>query len=140
MYDWRAQAIGARSQSAKTYLEKRYQTFEDCSRDDLIKHGLLALRETIGSGVRRPPFFFFFPSLLSIPHRWPAFCNWACFCAATRGAKYLLRSLLTNCKASAMALPGSAVAAQPGTVVQDVTLHDKNVAGMLYSYSDLLDN
>lgn len=36
-------AIGARSQSAKTYLEKHYETFKDLELDDLIKHALKAL-------------------------------------------------------------------------------------------------
>lgn len=40
-------SIGARSQSAKTYLEKHYESFADCSLEDLIKHGLHALRETL---------------------------------------------------------------------------------------------
>lgn len=58
-------SIGARSQSAKTYLEKNYESFADCtlqivclleldySRDalgsleELVKHGLHALRETL---------------------------------------------------------------------------------------------
>jgi len=48
-YDYKAIAIGARSQSAKTYLEKNYTEFENLSLDDLIKHGLLALRETLAS-------------------------------------------------------------------------------------------
>jgi len=42
--EWKAQAIGARSQSAKTYLEKVYDTFEGASRDSLIKHVLTALK------------------------------------------------------------------------------------------------
>lgn len=48
-YDYKAMAIGARSQSAKTYLEKNFLEFENESLDGLIKHGLLALRETIQS-------------------------------------------------------------------------------------------
>lgn len=40
-------SIGARSQSAKTYLEKHYESFPDCSLEDLIQHGLHALRETL---------------------------------------------------------------------------------------------
>jgi len=46
-YDYRAQSIGARSQSARTYLEKHFQSFENASRDELIKHGLRALRECL---------------------------------------------------------------------------------------------
>jgi len=48
-YDYKAMAIGARSQSAKTYLEKNFDSFENASLDELIKHSLLALRETTQS-------------------------------------------------------------------------------------------
>lgn len=48
-YDYKAQAIGARSQSAKTYLEKTYTTYATLSKDELIKHALTALRETLPS-------------------------------------------------------------------------------------------
>jgi len=43
-YEYKAMAIGDRCQSAKTYLEKNFETFEDASVDDLIKHGIAALR------------------------------------------------------------------------------------------------
>ncbi|KAI9010673.1 20S proteasome subunit [Hyaloraphidium curvatum] len=46
-FDYIAMSIGSRSQSAKTYLEKHYESFADCDLDALIKHGLYALRETI---------------------------------------------------------------------------------------------
>jgi 20S proteasome subunit alpha 6 len=46
-YDYKAQAIGARSQSARTYLEKFYPQFEKATRDELIKHALRALRECL---------------------------------------------------------------------------------------------
>ncbi|KAK7469328.1 Proteasome subunit alpha type-6 [Stygiomarasmius scandens] len=46
-YEYYAMSIGARSQSAKTYLEKYYESFADCSLEELIKHGLHALRETL---------------------------------------------------------------------------------------------
>jgi 20S proteasome subunit alpha 6 len=36
-------AIGARSQTAKTYLENKYESFKDCSLDELIKHAIKAL-------------------------------------------------------------------------------------------------
>jgi len=42
-----AMSIGARSQSAKTYLEKHYEKFESSSLEQLIEHGLHALRETL---------------------------------------------------------------------------------------------
>ncbi|KAI3323246.1 nucleophile aminohydrolase [Xylariaceae sp. AK1471] len=40
-------AIGARSQMARTYLEKNLDKFPDCGRDELIRHGLKALKETL---------------------------------------------------------------------------------------------
>ena len=75
-YEYYAMSIGARSQSAKTYLEKNYESFMDCASlsssfpcfatttprlthffsllamhagnlEDLIRHGLHALRETL---------------------------------------------------------------------------------------------
>ncbi|KAK1228889.1 Proteasome subunit alpha type-6 [Marasmius sp. AFHP31] len=46
-YEYYAMSIGARSQSAKTYLEKHYESFSDCSLEELITHGLHALRETL---------------------------------------------------------------------------------------------
>jgi len=49
-FDYKSMAIGARSQSAKTYLEKHFESFTDQSQDELIRHGLLALRETLPTG------------------------------------------------------------------------------------------
>lgn len=40
-------AIGARSQMARTYLERHVDKFADCSREELVRHGLLALRESL---------------------------------------------------------------------------------------------
>ncbi|KFH46907.1 proteasome subunit alpha type-like protein [Hapsidospora chrysogenum ATCC 11550] len=40
-------AIGARSQMARTYLERNLDKFADASREDLIKHGLQALKESL---------------------------------------------------------------------------------------------
>lgn len=40
-------AIGARSQMARTYLERHLDKFADCGREELIKHGLLALKESL---------------------------------------------------------------------------------------------
>lgn len=37
-------AIGDRSQSAKTYLEKNFENFDNVSVEDLIKHGIAALK------------------------------------------------------------------------------------------------
>jgi len=46
MYEYKAQAMGARSQSAKTYLEKHFQTFDNLPLDELLKHALMALKGT----------------------------------------------------------------------------------------------
>ncbi|KAI1617911.1 20S proteasome subunit alpha 6 [Exophiala viscosa] len=40
-------AIGARSQMARTYLERHLEEFADSSRDDLIKHALMGLKESL---------------------------------------------------------------------------------------------
>ncbi|RYP62064.1 hypothetical protein DL771_009889 [Monosporascus sp. 5C6A] len=40
-------AIGARSQMARTYLEKNIDAFAACGRDELVRHGLRALKETL---------------------------------------------------------------------------------------------
>lgn len=40
-------AIGARSQMARTYLERNIDAFADCSREELVKHGLKALKESL---------------------------------------------------------------------------------------------
>ena len=40
-------AIGARYQSAKTYLEKHIDAIETLSKEDLIHHALLAIRDTL---------------------------------------------------------------------------------------------
>jgi len=50
-YDCRAMAIGARSQAAKTYLEKFLDTLPECQLEDLVKHGLRALRDTLPNEV-----------------------------------------------------------------------------------------
>jgi len=47
--DYRAMAIGARSQSARTYLEKSVEDFEGASLDALMLHALKALRDTLPS-------------------------------------------------------------------------------------------
>ena len=40
-------AIGARSQMARTYLERNLDAFAECGREELVKHGLLALKESL---------------------------------------------------------------------------------------------
>ena len=43
-FEYTAMAIGAKCQSAKTYLEKNFESFGSVSRDELIAHGIKALR------------------------------------------------------------------------------------------------
>mmetsp|Transcript_82984 Transcript_82984/g.240068 ORF Transcript_82984/g.240068 Transcript_82984/m.240068 type:complete len:265 (+) Transcript_82984:138-932(+) len=43
LYEFYASAIGARSQSARTYLEKHYESFAEADKDQLIVHALQAL-------------------------------------------------------------------------------------------------
>ncbi|GAA5894145.1 proteasome core particle subunit alpha 6 [Sporobolomyces salmoneus] len=45
--EYYAMSIGARSQSAKTYLETHYSSFPSSTLDELIRHGLNALRDTL---------------------------------------------------------------------------------------------
>ena len=44
-------AIGARSQSARTYLEKNLDQFSDSDLEALVAHGLRALRDTLPNEV-----------------------------------------------------------------------------------------
>lgn len=47
LYDeYKAHAIGARSQAARTYLERTYESYPDSSMEELILHGAKALRES----------------------------------------------------------------------------------------------
>ena len=50
--DCRAMAIGARSQAARTYLEKYLDDLRTCELEELVKHGLRALRDTLPNEVR----------------------------------------------------------------------------------------
>merc|ERR1719479_185880 len=50
-YECKAMAIGARSQSARTYLEKHLDEFLDCDLELLVAHGLRALRDTLPNEV-----------------------------------------------------------------------------------------
>lgn len=49
-FEFRAQAIGSRSQSARTYLEKVVDELDACGLDALVRHGVRALRESVQSG------------------------------------------------------------------------------------------
>lgn len=46
-FNCKAMSIGSRSQSARTYLEKHLNEFIDSSKEELIKHGLAALKGTL---------------------------------------------------------------------------------------------
>mmetsp|Transcript_33702 Transcript_33702/g.34329 ORF Transcript_33702/g.34329 Transcript_33702/m.34329 type:complete len:259 (-) Transcript_33702:45-821(-) len=48
-FEFQAYAIGARSQSAKTYLERHFESFADLSLPELCQHAVLALQETVAS-------------------------------------------------------------------------------------------
>ena len=43
-FEYKAMAIGAKCQSAKTYLERNFETFDTLGRSELITHGLRALK------------------------------------------------------------------------------------------------
>ncbi|KAG0500237.1 hypothetical protein HPP92_000309, partial [Vanilla planifolia] len=46
-FEYQAFAIGSRSQAAKTFLERRFDNYNNCSREELIKDGLFAIKETL---------------------------------------------------------------------------------------------
>lgn len=50
-YEYKGIAIGARSQAARTYIEKNYEQFPDASLEELVLHGLRALDATTGENV-----------------------------------------------------------------------------------------
>jgi 20S proteasome subunit alpha 6 len=50
-YACKAMAIGSRSQSARTYLERHLDEFDSCSVEELVTHALLALRDTLPNEI-----------------------------------------------------------------------------------------
>lgn len=46
-FEYFAMAIGSRSQTSRTYLEKEYESFNDCTLDELCKHALKALASSL---------------------------------------------------------------------------------------------
>ncbi|KAF2366858.1 Proteasome subunit alpha/beta [Trinorchestia longiramus] len=50
-YECRSMAIGARSQSSRTYLERHLEELETCTREQLVRHALRALRDTLPNDV-----------------------------------------------------------------------------------------
>ncbi|KAI8469700.1 MAG: nucleophile aminohydrolase [Monoraphidium minutum] len=49
-YEYKAMAMGARSQASKTYLEKHYESFPGASTEELALHGLRALAASLNEG------------------------------------------------------------------------------------------
>lgn len=47
IFNCKAMSIGSRSQSARTYLERHLNTFTDCTKDELICHGIQAIRGSL---------------------------------------------------------------------------------------------
>ena len=50
-YEYMAMAIGSRSQTSRTYLEREYLDFGACSKEELIKHGLKALAASLSGDM-----------------------------------------------------------------------------------------
>lgn len=48
-FEYYSIAIGSRSQASKTYLEKHFQEFANCDKDQLILHTLRALKSSLSS-------------------------------------------------------------------------------------------
>ena len=64
-YDCKAMAIGARSQSARTYLEKNFDEFLTSDLEKLVAHGLRALRDTLPNEVDLSNKVSYFSKLIS---------------------------------------------------------------------------
>merc|ERR1712217_479547 len=48
-FEYHAMAIGGKSTSAKTYLEKHFESFADASPEQLVQHAVEAMNKTTGS-------------------------------------------------------------------------------------------
>lgn len=51
VYECKAMAIGARSQSARTYLDKHLEEFATAGLEELVTHALCALRDTLPNEI-----------------------------------------------------------------------------------------
>lgn len=51
VFDFKATAMGVRSQASRTYLERHYTTFPEASLDELVLQGLRALAAATSEGV-----------------------------------------------------------------------------------------
>jgi len=54
-FEYFAMAIGSRAQSAKTYLERHLDVLSEASKEDLIRHALQALHDTLPKDVSMSP-------------------------------------------------------------------------------------
>ena len=63
-------AIGARSQAARTYLERFLDDLGDCELEELVKHGLRALRDTLPNEVNRYNEHSTYPRIQTFVHNW----------------------------------------------------------------------
>jgi 20S proteasome subunit alpha 6 len=52
VWSFKATAIGSRSQSARTYLEKHFESFPGCTLEQLVLHALKALANTTSEDVK----------------------------------------------------------------------------------------
>jgi len=50
-FEYKSMAIGGRCQSAKTYLEKNFETFDQASLEELVTHAVKALKTTTGQDL-----------------------------------------------------------------------------------------
>ena len=81
-YDCKAMSIGARSQSARTYLEKFLDEFPDCDLETLVAHGLRALRDCLPNEVEltnkvSPLFISFAAKIHHFSQKWLPFASLA---------------------------------------------------------------
>ncbi|ORC93021.1 putative proteasome alpha 1 subunit [Trypanosoma theileri] len=51
VFDFKATSMGLRSQAARTYLEKHFKSFPECTLDALVTHALKALAAATSGGV-----------------------------------------------------------------------------------------
>lgn len=85
-FDCKAMAVGSRSQSARTYLEKHLEEFLDCDTDELIKHGLRALRDTLPNEVE----------LNTKVHQAPSFTIYLVYNNISHASSYISMSICIN--------------------------------------------
>lgn len=50
-FEYYAMAIGSRSQTSRTYLEREFKKFEECSLEELVQHALKSLAVSLAGDV-----------------------------------------------------------------------------------------